>query len=200
MHTTDQDYFEFLKNRGIKRQIRNQLFLKTIAKHLSGNVLDVGCGAGGFLQIYSQQIQNKPNTSIRGMDINSHAIAFCKSLGFECYLAPVNQIPFPDESFDGVLLSHVLEHLEQSAPVMEEIMRVLKPGGVFCVMVPGKAAYDMDDTGTHRIFYDKPLLEATLIKHGFQVIKMTYFPFPFRRVGDYLYINELRAVCVKQCN
>lgn len=47
-------------------------------------------------------------------------------------------LPFEDETFDGVLMSHCLEHwpCEEGAAVMMECRRVLKPGGVLLVSVP----------------------------------------------------------------
>lgn len=47
-------------------------------------------------------------------------------------------LPFPDNSYDGCLCSHVLEHMDcrEAVKVMREVLRVLKPGGVFLVSVP----------------------------------------------------------------
>ena len=42
----------------------------------------------------------------------------------------------PDGSFDGVLCSHVLEHVEDDAAAMSELRRVTAPGGWCLVMVP----------------------------------------------------------------
>ena len=46
------------------------------------------------------------------------------------------QLPFRDGSFDGVVCSEVLEHVEDDAAVVREIARVLKPGGVAALTVP----------------------------------------------------------------
>lgn len=60
----------------------------------------------------------------------------------ECaiYNACTDTLPFPDESFDAVLLSEVLEHLMYSPlPMFREIRRVLRPGGVLLLSTPNPA-------------------------------------------------------------
>jgi SAM-dependent methyltransferase len=48
----------------------------------------------------------------------------------------IHQIPFKDNSFDAVLCNHVLEHVRDDVHAMEEIRRVLKPGGFSILQVP----------------------------------------------------------------
>jgi len=60
----------------------------------------------------------------------------------ECaiYNACTDTLPFPDESFDAVLLSEVLEHLMYSPlPMFREIRRVLRPGGILLLSTPNPA-------------------------------------------------------------
>ena len=51
----------------------------------------------------------------------------------------VTKLPFPDERFDLILCSHVLEHVPQDRLAMRELYRVLAPGGLGILMVPIKA-------------------------------------------------------------
>lgn len=55
------------------------------------------------------------------------------------YLNAVKRFPFKDGSFDAVFCSHIVEHLDpnQARYMFGEVLRVLKPGGVFRVVVPG---------------------------------------------------------------
>ena len=48
------------------------------------------------------------------------------------------QLPFSDESFDRVIASEVMEHIEQDQEVLSELTRVLRPGGVLAVTIPSK--------------------------------------------------------------
>jgi len=46
------------------------------------------------------------------------------------------RIPYPDASFDAILCSHVLEHVDDDSTAMRELFRVLKPGGWAILQVP----------------------------------------------------------------
>jgi SAM-dependent methyltransferase len=50
--------------------------------------------------------------------------------------ADITDLPFPEDSFDVVLCSHVLEHVDDDRKAMGELYRVLKPGGWAVVVVP----------------------------------------------------------------
>jgi SAM-dependent methyltransferase len=51
-----------------------------------------------------------------------------------------NGLPYPDNFFDAVLLSEVLEHLNfNPLPVLQEINRILKPGGIVYITTPNQA-------------------------------------------------------------
>ena len=50
--------------------------------------------------------------------------------------ADITQLPFDDASFDGIVCSHVLEHVEDDRLAMAELCRVLRPGGWAAVLVP----------------------------------------------------------------
>ncbi|MEL7675839.1 MAG: class I SAM-dependent methyltransferase, partial [Chloroflexota bacterium] len=48
----------------------------------------------------------------------------------------IYRLPFPDNYFDGVLLSEILEHIDDDVTGLREVYRVLKPGGVVAITVP----------------------------------------------------------------
>jgi ubiquinone/menaquinone biosynthesis C-methylase UbiE len=48
----------------------------------------------------------------------------------------VTNIQFPNESFDAIYCSHVLEHVPEDQKAMQELFRVLKPGGWALLQVP----------------------------------------------------------------
>lgn len=50
--------------------------------------------------------------------------------------ADVTRIPFPDACFDGIICSHVLEHVDDDRAALAELHRVLKPGGWAIVLAP----------------------------------------------------------------
>jgi SAM-dependent methyltransferase len=50
--------------------------------------------------------------------------------------ANIYALPYPSDTFDGVILSEILEHIERDVDGLREIYRVLKPGGVVAITVP----------------------------------------------------------------
>lgn len=61
--------------------------------------------------------------------------------------------PFEDNSWDRVVAEHVLEHVNNYLPAIEEIHRILKPGGVLDVEVPYFSSVFAFSDPTHRRFY-----------------------------------------------
>ncbi|MDQ3647415.1 MAG: methyltransferase domain-containing protein, partial [Actinomycetota bacterium] len=60
-------------------------------------------------------------------------------------VADITRMPFDDASFDGILCSHVLEHVEDDRSAMAELCRVVRPGGWVAVLVP----LDLERTDTY---------------------------------------------------
>lgn len=87
-------------------------------------ILDIGCGQGTF-------IKHDPKRII-GIDVNNKSIEMCKSKGYEAKVGSALQIPYPDNSFDGVHCSHVIQIFdsEKAHTMLHEIRRVLKPNGI----------------------------------------------------------------------
>jgi predicted SAM-dependent methyltransferase len=52
------------------------------------------------------------------------------------YQVDLRKLPFPQESFDFVYASHVLEHIDEDAKAIAEISRILSPGGIAVLPVP----------------------------------------------------------------
>ncbi len=48
------------------------------------------------------------------------------------------QLPFADESFDRIIASEVMEHIEEDEKVLQELTRVLRPGGTLAITIPSK--------------------------------------------------------------
>jgi len=90
-------------------------------------VLDIGCGRGGFLE--------KDPINFVGIDINKELIEITKNKGLKAYLGDAANLPFPDNFFDGINCTNVIEHLypEQALKMLSEAKRVLRPGGFFLI-------------------------------------------------------------------
>jgi ubiquinone/menaquinone biosynthesis C-methylase UbiE len=104
-------------------------FLGPILPTLRGSLLDVGCGEMPFRFALHADVR------YTGIDVEE-ALAF-GMMGDEAICAfDGRTIPFPDDHFDNILCTEVLEHAEQPERLMAEMHRVLKPGGFLLLTVP----------------------------------------------------------------
>ncbi len=191
--TTSRAYFEYLTGAGYPRWLVRLVFAvleRSFRPHLRefhGRVLDVGCGLGHFFRLYPDAF---------GIDHNFYCVRYCVERGYRCVQGDLYRLPFPAESFDGVLLCHVLEHLEAPEAALEEIHRVLRPGGVLSIRVPTATGFKVDRT--HRTFFDYPRLVRVLAPRGFSILAKRYYPIPWRWLGELIVYNELRVLALKR--
>jgi len=97
-----------------------------------GRVLDVATGAGGFVQFVLDGLRD--HGEIIGIDTNpGRAEAFAAAFGdipsVRFVEMDAHHLAFPDDSFDTACVSNSLHHLADPAPVLAEMLRVLRPGG-----------------------------------------------------------------------
>lgn len=114
----------------------------------AGAFFDLGCGSGIGLRWARERM---PRARRVGLDVSPHALAHCADLDAELVLAGGEGVPLPDASFDLGICLDVLQHVPDDRPVLAEVRRVLKPGGVFFVRTnargwtpppPGSRVYD----------------------------------------------------------
>lgn len=121
---------------------KHEFRLKSLINNLSekkGKILDVGCGAGGFINSLKHHY---PGFDCSGCDISRSAIIFAqKNFGdrIDFKLIKKGRLPYPSHDFDVVILIHVFEHVEDKKTLLKEIHRVLKKGGIFHLQVPCEA-------------------------------------------------------------
>ena len=86
MKTTDIKYYNYLKNRStLNIWVRKNFILKPIVKEFRGKILDVGCGIGEFMQLYSNSY---------GIENNKHLVNHCRKNGLKVFYGSVFKIPF----------------------------------------------------------------------------------------------------------
>lgn len=97
-------------------------------------VLDVGCGNGYYLSLLNRL---GLNLDLVGIDIDKPALVdaakFIGDKSVKLILVDGSKIPFPSNSFDKVVMSEVIEHVDNEEAVLEEVLRVLKKNGKFCL-------------------------------------------------------------------
>ena len=95
-------------------------------------LLEIGVGMGHLVG----QLENTFETY--GMDINHWAVKQSKSVVQKTQLetASAQELPFSDNSFNVVIIKHIVEHLPDPQKAIREIGRVTEPGGVLILATP----------------------------------------------------------------
>ncbi len=100
-------------------------------------ILDMPCGRGFYLNM----LRYVSDCKLVGADLDEEVIAKARrNVGHLPRLmlnhASIYALPYPDNTFDAVIASEILEHLDDDLAGLRELYRVLKPGGVIAVTVP----------------------------------------------------------------
>ena len=96
-------------------------------------VLDVGCG-GGFLLRALAEHDARPI----GVDVSAQALEAASAVTGALIRADGARLPFASDSFDGVVLSEVLEHVPDPMALILEAARITRHGGVLMTSVPNR--------------------------------------------------------------
>jgi 2-polyprenyl-3-methyl-5-hydroxy-6-metoxy-1,4-benzoquinol methylase len=104
-----------------------------IAAERPGRVLEVGCGQGWLLKAIADAL---PEAELHGLDIRPDVVGYARELvpSAEVVVGNGERLPFEDASFDVVVCSEVLEHVNDPSSVLAEIDRVGR--GVAVLSVP----------------------------------------------------------------
>ncbi len=141
-------------------------------------ILDVGCGTGYRSYILSK----RKNVKVTGIDISGKNIIKAKDRYPQIKFIRMNaeRLSFKNRIFDEVYATDVLEHVDNLAPVVKEMSRVIKPSGKVSVLVPGEKSEKWllnlrpsfhQEIHHVRIFEGTELVDL-LSKHGFKMTKM----------------------------
>ncbi len=142
-------------------------------------VLDVGCGRGVILGALADR-----GFQVHGLEISAEAVRGADPRA-EIRVAPhLRDADYPPESFDQVVIWHVLEHLHDPRGTLEQVQRILRPGGRLVVAVPNFSSLQARWTGAGwfhldlpRHLYHFPLaaLRRLLAETGFDVTSAHHF-------------------------
>jgi ubiquinone/menaquinone biosynthesis C-methylase UbiE len=125
-------------------------------------VLDIACGEG-----YGSALLAGAALEVTGMDIDTPTIDKAKEkyrlTNVSFRTGQVENIPFEAGLFDTVVSFETIEHITDHQQMMQEIRRVLKPGGLLIISTPDKANYS-DKTGIKNPFHAKELYRNEFIE------------------------------------
>ncbi|MDR2617560.1 MAG: class I SAM-dependent methyltransferase [Treponema sp.] len=100
-------------------------------------VLDIGCATGTLLA----ELRDR-GWDCTGVEICGPEAAYArKERGLDVRSRPLEENRFPENYFDAVLASHLIEHLNNPGSLVREALRILAPEGVFIVTTPNIAGF-----------------------------------------------------------
>ena len=106
-----------------------------------GRLLEVGCGNGGMLKGLADL-----GWQVAGVDFDPVAVAASKGKGLRVELGTLEAQLYSRNSFDAIVMSHVIEHVHDPIALLSECRRVLAPGGKLSLVTPHIDAFG------HRLF------------------------------------------------
>jgi len=141
-------------------------------------ILDIGCGT-------SRIIVDLP--AAVGLDVAFRKLRWLRPLHRRVVQATCDTLPFPDDSFDAVINSEVIEHVADDAAILGEMYRILRPGGtlvlgtpdysrrlwlvlewIYGKVMPGAYAHE------HITHFTRRTLHHRLVESGFEVLDCRY--------------------------
>ena len=147
-------------------------------------VLDYGCGdCASLLEIKAMGAEPY------GIEVDPNVRELATELGVRVHVGPIETLPEPDEAFDAVTLSQVIEHVTDPERLVRQLVAKLKRGGRLVLTTPNSRALSRKLTGRrwlhwhlpfHQNHFHAAVLRAMLERAGLRVDRVaTFTPVPW---------------------
>lgn len=166
--------FVFRGSEDIIKQ-RHTFYLKYFKK--SGNVLDIGCGRGEFLEILKMN-----GVNATGIDINKQKVEYCKKKNLKVVHASFKKYltDQPDNAFDGIFASQVIEHLsfDELTSFFRLCFKKLQQDGILVVETvnphcfPAFKLFYLDPSHVKPLFPE--VVKFFFVSSGYKKVKLLY--------------------------
>lgn len=176
---------------------RKRLIHRLVKAIRPRRTLDIGCGAGLITKVLAEA-----SAEVLAVDVSEQAVRLSRgTLGKagNVLLKVVDVFQSRDTvsdwsgSFDLVVLSEVLEHMQDDDSALDVVRQLLAEGSWLLLSVPGdpKLWNAEDEQAGHVRRYTREELRCKLAKHGFEIVRMINWGFPVTR---WLYLLEVRLL------
>jgi SAM-dependent methyltransferase len=169
-----------------------------------GKLLDVGCGAGIFMER-----ARKRGWEVYGVDSSSSACNYSRKLGFKVKKSRFEDVVYNPARFDVITIFQTIEHLEDPVAVLKKAKGLLNPKGILVVTTPNrqsllgkvlKRRWFGYFNKEHLYFFNKRSFQEVLRQAGFTNVnirlsngKLLSPEWVFTRLSDYYYGHKSRA-------
>jgi SAM-dependent methyltransferase len=132
---TSPEYYEIAGalNASYDEGSAHQRLIDTLSEAGAASVVDVGAGTG---ELGAALVARLPGLSYVGVDVSPVAVEGAQRLGRPgtFIAADAERLPFADGSFDAAVSVYALEHFIDAQAVLEEMARVVRPGGLVALL------------------------------------------------------------------
>lgn len=147
-------------------------------------ILDAGCGVGAFSEPLAC------DNTVYGVDFSEKSLEFAAARGLRAIPGDLTALPFEDGKFDVVLCIGVIQLIEQYLPVITELARVTRPGGILLIQtlhsrsLQRKLLSLFEKSKKFDKMYAMDELKQVFTQYGFTHIEFLKMYHPFRFVAE----------------
>jgi SAM-dependent methyltransferase len=158
-----------VQRRGIDRWMRHMT-----VPYPGARLLDVGCGNGDHLRLAS-----RIGWEAQGLEPDPTAAAAARSAGLHVQEGHLPETGLPSDYFEAVTLSHAIEHLHDPVRSLQEVYRILAPGGKLWIATPNlesplhrrfRCNWLPLDPPRHLVLFNLPSLVSICRRNGFELV------------------------------
>jgi len=185
-----------LKDAGFSK-LEKKLFAAEQSRAESPSILDIGCATGALIAVLRDK-----GWRVTGVEISPSAIYAKNERKLDVRNVPLEENNFSDGSFDVILASHLIEHLNEPKTFLEETYRILKENGSIFITTPDISGFQSLLFGSrwrsaifdHLYLFSRRTLSKMLKTVGFKVVNCHSWgglaagvaPKTVKRVADFL--------------
>jgi 2-polyprenyl-3-methyl-5-hydroxy-6-metoxy-1,4-benzoquinol methylase len=116
-----------------------------------GRLLEIGCGNGSM-----QKGMSNLGWRVEGIDFDPAAAENCRRKGLNVHLGTLEELRYPEDHFDAITMSHLIEHVHDPAGLLRECRRILKPNGRLSLVTPNMNSLGHKVYGSSWLHLDPP--------------------------------------------
>jgi len=170
-------YYDNLKHPASPTRARLEEWARALAPYrASGRLLEVGCGAGHFLEVVRTH-----GFEPWGTEISKSALEILGKRGFRVLNGELTNHDLPPSHFDAIVLFEVIEHLDDPSKYLAEFRRLLRDGGVLMLTTPNFGSLSRRLLNErwrvlqpeHRVVFSSRGISLALDRAGLRVVSVT---------------------------
>jgi 2-polyprenyl-3-methyl-5-hydroxy-6-metoxy-1,4-benzoquinol methylase len=138
----------------------------------TGNLLDVGCGIGYFLEVAKER-----GWEVYGTEFTDQAVKICREKGIQMHQGPLDSLNYQEGFFDVLCSFEVIEHINNPLHELNQSVQVMRDGGAYFLTTPNfnsllryylKDKYNVICYPEHLSYYTKSTIKRLFTTNSFK--------------------------------